>query len=256
MKYIIRINIAIAFFCIASFEQAEAQFTPSPWEMGINTGSLIYQGDLSKSKLGYMRSLKPALGFYVSKSLDDFFAVRADLVLGSIGANEATYSSPAWRKYRGFSFQSSITELSGEMEYFLLGDAGGNAVGKFSPYVFAGVGFSLLHIKRNWSGINTAYFGAQSQAVIGLGEDTLHKVPWIIPVIPLGLGVKYVLTQKLSLRAELMYRLTGTDYLDGFKYAGNPKTNDYFYTKTLGVSYRFGHNRLSCPRIPRQPKFN
>lgn len=248
MHSLTRLSFATAFICIVSAERSTAQFTPSKWEMGVNVGSLIYQGDLAKSALGYTKSLKPAVGFYVSRSLNDYFALRADLVFGSIGANEGAYSSPAWRKYRDFNFHSSVTQLSAEMEYYFLGEAA-----PISPYIFGGIGFSFVDIKRNWSGIDDAYFGAQSGTLVGLGKDTLHKLPGLVPVIPLGLGLKYALTPQLSIHAEIMYRLTDTDYLDGFKYSGNPKTNDYFYSFTLGISYRFGHDRMSCPKVPKQP---
>ena len=74
-----------------------AQFTPSKWEIGINAGTLIYQGDLSESSLGYTNSLKPSVELWVSKSLDAYFSIRANLLQGSLGADESTYASPAWR---------------------------------------------------------------------------------------------------------------------------------------------------------------
>jgi opacity protein-like surface antigen len=245
-----KIITIILFSCILCFNRSAAQFISSPWQVGVNVGSLVYQGDLSESRWGNLHDLKPALGVQVSRTLDDFFTLRANLVLGTIGANDAIYSSPAYRKYRGFRFSSSITELSVGAEYWLFGDASGSRVGQFSPYLFAGVGLSKVNIKRYWSSMDVAYFGAQSSAVVGLGKDTLHQLPGIIPVLPIGGGVRYGLAQHWSLRAEIMYRLTGTDYLDGFKYAANPNTNDHYYSFTLGLTYQFGHNRLDCPKVP------
>jgi len=65
-------------------------------------GTLIYQGDLSESLLGYTHSLKPAIGVFASESLDDYFSVRANITRGEISADESTYSSPAWRRERNW----------------------------------------------------------------------------------------------------------------------------------------------------------
>lgn len=230
-------------------ERTSAQFTPSRYEAGINIGSLIYQGDLSAGALGYTRSLKPAIGVFVARSLDEYFSVRATLAFGSIEANDLAYSSPEYRQYRALSFSSSVIEFSGQLVYHFLGNTAAWNNNRFSPYVFAGLGFSSLNIKRNWSKMDLAYFGGQSSTITGLGIDTLHKVPSLIPVIPVGLGVQYLATPRIAINAELTYRLTATDYLDGFKYVADPKKNDYYYGFTIGISYRFGNDRMDCPKV-------
>jgi opacity protein-like surface antigen len=232
-------------------EKANAQFTPSKYEAGINIGSLIYQGDLSAGALGYTRSLKPAIGLYVARALDDYFSLRANLDFGSIEASDAAYSSPEYRRFRDFSFKSSVVELSGMLVWHPLGNTYANSDSRFSPYLFAGLGASFLHISRNWSGMDIPYFGGQSPAVAGLGADTLHRLPKVIPVLPVGVGVQYIVSPRIAVNAEWTYRLTATDYLDGFKYSTDAKKNDYYYGFTVGVSYRFGNNKMDCPKVPK-----
>jgi opacity protein-like surface antigen len=232
-------------------ETSNGQFAPSPFEVGMSIGTLVYQGDLSRSQLGYTKGLKPAIGLQAAKTMSRFFSHRTAQAQGSVHAYDSTYSSPAWRKYRDLSFHSPVIELSAVAEYYPLGNAKGDRPGSFAPYLFAGIGTTFLKIRRDYSGFDAAYFGEGSSTVIGLNRDIEHRVPWVIPVVPVGIGVRYMFTDQISFRAEFTWRLTDTDYLDGFKYAGDPNKNDHYYGISIGVSYRFGHNPLDCPRSPR-----
>jgi len=250
MNSILRAKMTIGFVITLATQKTLAQFTPSKWEIGINAGTLIYQGDLSESSLGYTRSLKPSVELWVSKSLDPYFSIRANLLHGSIGADESTYSTPDWRRHRNLTFNSSVTEVSAELVWDLNGKTYREGMHRFSPYFFAGAGFAVLHINRNWSRFDTTYFDSKSAAALGLGKDTLHKAPAFIPVIPVGAGLRYMVSNRIFINAEATYRITSTDYIDGFSFTGNPGKNDHYYGLTLGVSYRFGWNGISCPKIP------
>jgi hypothetical protein len=230
--------------------KSSGQFIPSKYEVGLNVGSLIYQGDLSAGMAGYTGYIRPAIGLYLTKSLDDYFSIRINGVRGRIGADESTYASPAWRRFRNLSFSSSVTEFSAALNWDLLGKTYREGFRRFSPYFFAGAGVTILNVHRNWSGFNRVFFGPKSAAAIGLGIDTLRQTPGIIAVIPLGAGLRYRLTDQFFLNVEMVYRLTASDYVDGFKYAGNPARDDHYYGFSVGVSYRFGHYETSCPKGP------
>jgi hypothetical protein len=118
----------------------------------------------------------------------------------------------------------------------------------FTPYLFGGVGYSFLHIRRDASSFNTHYFLAGSKEAEGLAADEAHTLPKGIPVIPIGIGVRYALSQALSATAEVAYRATFTDYLDGFSHVANASRNDRYYSLSIGVVYRFGTiNTMKCP---------
>ena len=97
MNSILRVKIVLVFVVMLAAQKALAQFTPSKWEIGINAGTLIYQGDLSGSSLGYTNCFKPSVELWVSRSLDPYFSIRANLLQGSLDADESTYAGPAWR---------------------------------------------------------------------------------------------------------------------------------------------------------------
>jgi hypothetical protein len=249
MSAIFRTTIATMIIIAFDPGESSAQFAPSKFEIGINLGTLVYQGDLAASALGYTSALKPAIGIWASKSLDDYFSLRVNITRGAIGADESTYTSPAWRKFRAFKFNSTVTEFSGMLVWDLFGKTYREGFRRLSPYFLAGAGITVLNVHRNWSGFDAAYFGPKSTAVVGLGVDTLHHTPGIVPVLPLGAGIRYMLTNHIYLNAEAIYRLTPSDYIDGFKYAADPTKNDHYYGVTIGASYRFGSDRNSCPKV-------
>ena len=250
MNSIHKTKIVTVFIVLLVSQKTLAQFTPSKWEIGINAGTLVYQGDLSESPLGYTNSLKPAIGLWVSKSLDPYFSIRANLLQGSLGADESTYATPEYRRHRNLAFNSSVSEFSAELVWDLNGKTYREGMRRFSPYFFAGAGFAILHIDRNWSRFDTTYFNSKSPASIGLGIDTLHKTPGFLPIIPVGIGARYMVSNHIYINAEATYRIFSSDYIDGFSYAANPAKNDHYYGLSLGVSYRFGWYGMSCPKIP------
>ncbi|MFC4232848.1 DUF6089 family protein [Parasediminibacterium paludis] len=221
------------------------------YEIGINGGTLIYLGDLTNSAFGTYKGAKPAIGVFVNKDIDPYFSWRVNLMYGKIGVDESQFTTPFWKQLRNFKFSTSITELSSVIVWNFLGDNGAKEYSRFSPYVFGGLGISLLHVTRDWHNINRGAFDNKSTAIIGLGVDTLHRTPTLLPVIPVGIGFKYALNNQLSVRAEATYRIGFSDYIDGFSQSTNPSTNDKYYGLSLGVSYRLLANNYRCPTIRR-----
>ena len=66
----------------------------------------------------------------------------------------------------------------------------------------------------------------------------------ISPIIPLGIGVSFYLTPRISIVAEASGSFVLGDYVDGFKYwhdsdgsVVNTNSNDFYYTVTAGITY-------------------
>ena len=223
-----------------------AQYTPSKYEIGVNIGTLIYQGDLSAGRLGYTNNVKPAIGLSVSRVIDPYFSLRGNLTFGRLSADESKISNPAYKQLRNFFFTTPVTELSAMLVWNVAGD---NTDRKLNYYFMGGAGVSFLNVHRNWSRIDTNYFGNKSAAIIGLGRDTVRSTPRIAPVFPVGAGLRYQLSNSLSLNAEAVYRITLTDYLDGFKYAANPDKRDSYYGISVGIGLKLDNNRYRCPEV-------
>lgn len=223
---------------------ASAQIKTSPWEVGINLGTALYTGDLTPTILSPYKSPALTIGFNGSKNLSNAFAIQAQLAFGKVKANDANYSAPEFRQQRNFNFKTRITELTGKLLYTPLGR---DRV--LSAYVFAGAGLSLIKVKRDYSNLNAEYFANDPAIVEGLPQDIAHKLPRIIPVVPVGAGIRYSLNKKISLDLQTAYRLMSNDYLDGFSQSANPTKKDHYYSHTIGLIYSFGQkNTLDCPK--------
>jgi opacity protein-like surface antigen len=228
--------------------KTDAQTNIPKFQFGAGIGTFVYMGDLTPSSLGSYKTLKPALNVFASKLFSPSFALRAGLTIGKLKGDDAKYDQPDYRQQRNFNFTSPVTEISGLAEWNILGR---NYSGRgFSPYLFGGIGYSFLKIRRDWSNLNLLYFGTESELVTGLTTDAQQSLPKGLLVFPVGAGARYYLSDKIGISAETSYRLMSTDYLDGFSQAANPAKNDHYHSYTIGVVYRLGKkNTLDCPVI-------
>jgi opacity protein-like surface antigen len=242
----IRTAASFAFLFIA--ETAGAQFYKD-MSVGINPGIYIYQGDLTPTRTGSWKTPTFGLSFFAKKPINSFLAARLNISFAKLKGDESKYSSPDYRQQRAFAFKTALKEFSALLVWNIRGrnydDFG------LMPYIFSGAGISFIKVKPDYSRLNTAYFGDGSDVATGLAQDIANGTPRSIPVIPVGAGVEYPISDRLSLNAETSYRFTFTDYIDGFSYAANPKKNDHYHHTAVGLVYKFGrkndHNGVGCP---------
>lgn len=227
-----------------------AQLNMANWQIGANVGIFIYQGDLTPSRLGSYRTLEPGFGLYISRILSPSFILRTNLARGKLKGNDAAYDKPTWRQQRNFNFTSPVIEISELLVWNILKNNSNEAGRRFSPYLFGGAGVSFLKINRDYSNLNTTFFGDGSDLINGLTTDIAHQLPKKMLILPLGVGVEYYISPAIALTAETNFRYTFTDYLDGFSQAANPARKDSYHSNTLGLVYKFGQKKgLACPEM-------
>lgn len=244
-------SIALFFsIFIAGMPISKAQTNLSKWQVGVNGGIFIYQGDLTPSALGSYKTLQPVLGGYVSRTLNPSLLLRTNIALGKLSGNDAKYNAPEYRQHRNYNFTTPVTEIS-ELLVWNMKNNNSNELGqRFSPYAFVGLGVSFLNIKRDYSQFDDHYFSTSTNIISGLNADINTNPPRSTLVIPMGLGMEFYLTPNISLTAEANFRYAPTDYLDGFSFGANPDSKDFYYSNTVGLLYRFGKgNNLDCPVI-------
>jgi opacity protein-like surface antigen len=234
------------FFSIFFFHlSVDAQNSKAPISFGIQLGTFIYQGDLVPSFAGSFRTAKPMISLLVNKPISNNFSLRGSISAGQISADENAYTSPAWRQTRAFNFNSPLSEIAAVL-VFDFADQTLDNTGRISPYVFAGGALSFLNIHRDWSKFNYAAFDSKSPILVGLGQDTIRQTPSILPVIPIGAGVKYTINSHWSMTTELNYRYSFSDYIDGFSKSANPHANDSYYSLSIGLNYHLFNNSIKC----------
>ncbi len=219
------------------------------YELGFGIGAFVYQGDLTPNRFGSFRTMRPGFQLFITKIVSPSLGLRTNLAIGSLHADESIYKTPAWRQARNFAFKSRVWELSELAVWYPMKD---NAEAKgIHPYLFGGGALSFVKIKRDYSRYDPEYFNAlPSDVTARLAEDINHSLPKVLPEIPMGVGVRYGISERLSVTAEGTYRLLYTDYLDGFSLAANPDKNDHYHTVMISAVYRIGKkNPLACPKF-------
>lgn len=249
MKNIFKCYFFIFLFVQLNFTKVYAQTNFSGWQFGVNFGFAVYQGDLSPDLAGSYNTIQPVSGFNISKKISAVLKLRTSLYIGKLMGDENQYSNPLYRKQRSLSFTTSFKEISETVVFNFLESNEDLLPPKFSPYIFAGIGSSFVNITRSGN-ISNSFFATEPQASFGLAQDLATTLPKNIMVVPVGFGVDYYLSPNISLNAEFNLRYTRTDYLDGFSKVANPKSNDCYYTNTVGILYRFvKKSKLDCPNL-------
>ncbi|CAN5585197.1 hypothetical protein BH10BAC3_BH10BAC3_20460 [soil metagenome] len=228
-------------FCVVTVVSI-AQVENGKNEIGVNAGAMFYQGDMTPDMVGSYKTARPAVGIYYSRILSPYWSVRGNLGLSSLEGDDARNAKPAYMRRRNFNFHTPLAELTAMGVFNVFGNNIQPDVTKLSPYVFAGAGVAFVDIKRDWSRIDTNMIHTGSTTRSGLIRDTTTVLPKAIPVLPVGLGIRYAILPRISLAFEANYRIIFTDYLDGFSYAANPVRKDAYYSVTAGAVYNFGGN--------------
>lgn len=228
----------------------KAQLPTNNIEFGMGLGAYVYQGDLTPKAIGSFRTMKPGIHLFLNKIVSFGLSYRLNIVLSELKGDESKYSVPEYRQRRNFNFRTPLFELSGLGVWNIKGNNYNTAKGILSPYAFGGAGLSFLNIKPDWSNMNTEIFTAESEVQFGLNTDMQKKLPKVLPFIPVGLGVRYEISNRFSMTTESTYRFVFTDYLDGVSYSANPKKDDHYLSQTVGLIYKLGKKKtLDCPKV-------
>lgn len=234
----------VAFVSAIIFFSNDLYAQKSKLEIGLNGGAYVYQGDLTSNRFGSFKTLSSGFGISVAKPISDALSARFVFNFSKLKGDDTKYG-PEYRQYRAFKFTNGIKEFSLQAQYkFLSGREP-----KFQPYVFAGAGISFMKLSRDISGYQASYFGDAENLTSRIAED-MAVTPKRILVVPVGVGVQYALSNSFSLNSEINYRLTRSDYIDGFSVAGNPKLKDHYSSATVGIVYHLGKRAkgIGCPK--------
>jgi opacity protein-like surface antigen len=199
-------------------------------EVNLFVGAAAYQGDMngySDENLSLASELNTALGLSYTLNVVNRFSVGLSYFTTKLSGNDANFED-YWHKKRNFSFTNQIHEFSLRFDYepFQLQNS------KFMPYVFGGVGIVTGDAK-------TKFLSSTESWDNRIAQDNQNKKNTSF-AIPLGLGVRYYLSSKVSIKLEGSVRVGMNDYLDGVSISGNPDSNDSFGALGLGFTYGFG----------------
>jgi Domain of unknown function (DUF6089) len=199
-------------------------------EFGITVGMAHYFGDLNTRAA--LNRAKPAIGVFYRKQFNNYLAMRISAHYAQLGFSDV-YSKNEYQKARNLSFNTDIFEfaLHGDFNFFKY--IPGDPEFGFTPYVTLGLGIFSYNPYAYLD--NKKYFlrplGTEGQN-INYKDPVSGKIrkPYgsMAVCIPIGLGIKYNINDKMNLSFQIAQRLTTTDYLDDVSttYVGNNKFLD------------------------------
>jgi OmpA-OmpF porin, OOP family len=226
-----------------------------PWKMlryegALGIGSTNVYGDLGGAPTAEsflfirdisFRNTRPSIYGALRYKIDTRTALKLNIIYGFSKTKDFSGSR---NENRQFESTSNLVETSVQYEFYFLQeerrlrstamfDRRGmiNNYSTLGAYVFAGVGgavyWSKLDIERR-------------------SYDIYKEGPALTLSLPIGIGLKYILSDKWLLGWELGYRHTISDYLDGIEtpWSNNP---DVYWISSLNLSYRIPTSRRGIP---------
>lgn len=162
-------------------------------------------------------------GAFISASFKNAFTIRLEGAFGKLQANDDVLvgiTDIAKERYnRNLHFKTTISELSAVVEMhpmFIFIDwvSRDEPPPRYSPYLLAGFGYYSFNPQAQLNGV---WFDLQPLSTEGQGfKEYPDRTPYKLKQtnIPVGIGLKYELSQFFNLRGEFVYRKLNTDYLD------------------------------------------
>lgn len=221
-------TLLFIFIAVISFGKISAQ--EYEYEIGGMAGTSFYMGDANKSKLFQNSHL--AAGVILRYNRNFRWAYKANLVVGGV-SGDTRNSGNVFPNGENKSFNRTFYELGGQVEfnffhysdkYQYLGTK------RFSPYIFTGLGVT---------------YGSGDESFFGLN-------------LPLGIGLKYKLKDRLNLGFEFSFRKLFGDSFDVTEKSDftleDPykikssffKNKDWYVLTMFSITWDFGLRKKSC----------
>lgn len=178
------------------------------WEAGLIVGGSNYQGDLSPQLV--VKETHLATSIFVKKNLSQFFSTSWVFTKATISGNDANFDFLA---SRNLSFQSSITELSWQLEFNFFPFSIGLHPNNFTPFVYTGISVFRFSPVTEYGGTIVKLSGLDTEAR-KLKENRNKSYALIQPSIPIGGGLKFRVNDRMNFSLLVVYNKTFTDYLD------------------------------------------
>ena len=233
MKYKIVLILTIVFFLQIQKILAQDYFYDNKsysatvmYEGGGSLGIMNCLTDLG-GKSGLGKSFLKDLNFgnnqingslYFGITYKEIFGVRLEGSYGQVKSYDSILKdnreSTNGRYERNLSFESKIAEIAILAEFYPTTLILNHAHLIFTPYLIGGIGLFSFNPQTTLNGrtVNLQPLHTEGQGFTEYPDRNPYKLTQIN--IPVGLGFLYEVSPKCNMRAEFLYRILHTDYLD------------------------------------------
>lgn len=196
-------------------------------DIGFFAGTDYYMGDINPSKLFYSPGY--AFGPLFRININDRYSIRFSTIYAHIEGSDSDFDYIITKRNFPVTFSASMLNLASQVEYNFFPYKTGESKQGFSPYIFTGIGYSVLLS----SDIRPTSPKAESHMIM-----------------PFGVGVKMNFTRRLSAGAEWSYIKTFSDRIDGVVSPVSENklyNNDWYSFAGLFITYKFFKFAVDCP---------
>jgi len=215
-------NIAILLLASSALFAQDYKF-----EIGAGAGGSFYMGDANKGLL--FKNTRPSAGVVFRYNANFRWAFKADLAWAGISGSSNGLKN-AFPNNAGADFNRDVIDLGGQMEFnfFPYSDEYTYLNAKrLTPYLMLGLGLTIA------SEGNEAFYGMN---------------------VPIGIGAKYKLKERLNLGIEFSFRKLFGDGLEGVGLLDDPyelngsrmKNNDWYSMVMFSITWDFGLRCMPC----------
>ena len=178
------------------------------WEIGVQFGPSNYQGDLAQDIS--LKETHLSGGIFLKRNSGQFFSNCFSLMEGEISGNDNNFTS---QKIRNLSFQTYITELSYQLEFNFFPFSFGLKHENFTPYVFTGLSLFYFDPHANYKGQSIELNKLDTEGKMA-GNEAKNNYSLYQLAIPIGGGLKFLISDKVIIGINVGFRSANTDYLD------------------------------------------
>ncbi len=205
-----KLLILLFITAIAAVANAQRYEYVQKGEFGITFGAAHYFGDINTRAA--INRPKPALGAFFRKQFGNYVGLRISAHYAQLGYSD-TYSKNDYQKSRNLSFNSNIWEVAVQGDFNFFKFIPGDPYYQFTPYITIGAGvftydpYAFLSGKKEF----LRPLGTEGQEI---GYNGRKPYSTLAVCFPLGVGIKYNISDRMNLSFEVTHRFTMTDYLD------------------------------------------
>ena len=226
-KKIVLLFVVSTFICVTAVAQEYK------YEIGGGLGMSSYMGDANKNNP--LLGLHPSFGVVFRDNINFRWAMKANLLMGGVSGSTKN-SDNVYFGNASVEFSRKFFELGGQMEFNFLPYSDKFSylnTSKMTPYLMAGLGFTFAPGDEIFFGLN----------------------------LPVGLGVKYKVKNRVNLGLEYSVRKLFRDDFDAPDKSGfnldNPyglnggimKNKDWYTLLMFSITWDFGPNNRKCTNI-------
>jgi Domain of unknown function (DUF6089) len=252
-----RKNIILLLFVFLFISQVDAQrWKKYRYEFSYGLGLTNFMGDVGAPEQKLVTQyfwvnpyfFRPIGNVGLGYVFHERVHAKANLHLGWISGND---SFGEWRTRR-LKFSSFLLETSFQAEIYIVKEKRKRNIYRSSKrfrrklqsitvptYLFVGFGGSLVNTNLQYIGANVPAFG---------DGTTLGKKTTFTGTIPIGIGFRYRLTNRINMGLEASLRYTLSDNVDNHK----PPTGqwiDAYQFLTFSMNYKLKSARSGLPRF-------